>query len=115
MVCQDTADSLDNRSRIDAIIIDSLKAFDLVPHDWLLMKIASSGVVWIREFLLGHTQRITVGGQLSEEVRVTSRVQGSFLGLLLFLSYINDIWRNNESTIKLFTDDYIYNIKENFK
>jgi hypothetical protein len=54
---------------------------------------------------LGHTQRVRVGGQLSEEVRVTSGVpQGSVLGPLLFLTYVNDIWRNTESTIRIFAD-----------
>jgi hypothetical protein len=48
-------------------------------HDQLFTKIAASGVdsrvvVWIKEFLLGRTQRVRVGGQLSEEVRVTSGV-----------------------------------------
>jgi hypothetical protein len=57
---------------------------------------------------LGRTQRVRVGGQLSEEVRVTSGVpQGSVLGPLLFLAYVNDIWRNNESTIRFFADDCI--------
>ena len=56
---------------------------------------------WIREFLLGRTQRVRVGGHLSEEVRVTSGVpQGSVLGPLLLLAYVNDISRNNESTIR---------------
>ena len=87
------------------------KAFDLVPNDRLLTKIAISGVesnvvVWVREFLLGRTQRVRVGGQLSEEVSVTSGVpQGSVLGPLLFLAYVNDIWRNIVSTIRLFADD----------
>jgi hypothetical protein len=77
------------------------------------MKIANSGVdsrlvVWITEFLLGRTQRVRVGGQLSEEVRVKSGVpQRSILGPLLFLAYVNDIWRNIESTIKLFADDCV--------
>ena len=112
-VCQDIADSLDNGDKIDAIIIDFSKAFDLVPHGLLLTKIANSGVdyrvvVWIREFLLGRTQRVRVGGQLSAEVRVTSGVpQGSVLGPLLFLAYVNDIWRNMESTIRLFADDCV--------
>jgi len=72
------------------------------------MKIANSGVdsrvvVWIREFLLGHTQRVRVGRHLSEEVRATSGVlQGSILGPLLFLAYVNDISRNTVSTIRLF-------------
>jgi hypothetical protein len=109
MVCQDIADSLDKGGRIDAIIIDFLKAFDLIPHDRLLRKIAASGlgprVVWIREFLLGCTQRVRLGGQLSE-VRVMSGVlQGRVLGPLLFLAYVNDIWKNSESTIRLFADD----------
>ena len=63
-------------------------------------------VIWIREFLLGRTQRVRVGGQLSEEVRVTSGVpQGSVLDPLLFLAYLNEIWSNIESTIRLFADD----------
>jgi len=49
-----------------------------------------------------------VGGKLSAEVRVTSGVpQGSVLGPLLFLAYVNDIWRNMESTIRLFADDCV--------
>jgi hypothetical protein len=64
---------------------------DLVPHDRLFTKLAASGVVsrvvvWVREFLVGLTQRVRVGGQLSKEVEVTSGVsQGSSLGPLLFL------------------------------
>jgi len=90
-----------------------LTTVSIVPHGQLLSKIANFGVdsrvvVWIREFLLGHTQRVRVEGQLSEEVRVTSGVpQGSVLGPLLFLAYVNDIWRNIESTIRLFVDDCV--------
>ena len=65
-------------------------------------------VARVREFLLGSTQRVRVGGQLSGEVRVTSGVpQGSVLGPLLILAYVNDIWRNTESIIRLFDDDCI--------
>jgi hypothetical protein len=54
--CQDIADFLEERARIDTIIIDVAKAFDLVPYDRLLMKIAASGVdsrvfVRVKEFL----------------------------------------------------------------
>ena len=55
------------------------KTFDLVPHDRLLTKTAATGVdlrvvVWVKEFLLGCSERVRVDGQLSEEVRVTSGV-----------------------------------------
>ena len=64
-----------------------------------------------------HTKHInTVCGQnvellnvkISEEVRVTSGVpQGSVLGPLLFIAYVNDIWRYMESTVRLFADDCV--------
>jgi hypothetical protein len=85
----------------------------IVPHGLLLTKIANLGVdsrvvVWRMEFLLDRMQRVRVGGHLSAEVRVTSGVQqGSILGPLLFQAYVNDIWRNMESTIRLFADDCV--------
>jgi len=62
MVFQDITDSLDRGVRTDVIIIDFSKAFDLVPLDRLLMKIAATRVdlrvdVWVQEFLLGRSQR----------------------------------------------------------
>jgi hypothetical protein len=69
------------------------------------------------EFLLGPSQRVRVERQLSEEVRVASGVpQGSVLGPLFSLAYVNDIWRNMESKVRLFADDYvIYRKILNFK
>ena len=102
---------------IDAIVIDLSKAFNLVPHDRLLRKLAVSGVdsravVWGREFLVGRKQRVRLGGQLSNEVKVTSGVtQGSVLGPLLFLVYVTNVWRNIDSNIRLFADDCIVYIK----
>ena len=79
---------------IDAIVIDFSKAFGLVLHDRLLTKVAASGVdsrvvVWVREFFIGHTQRVRVGGQLCKEVKVSSGVpQGCVFGPLQFLVYL---------------------------
>jgi len=104
---------LDEGARTDVIVIDFSEAFDSVPHDWLITKIVASEVdsrvvVWVREFLLGRLQKVRVGGQLSEKVRVMSGVpHGSELGPHLFLAYVDDIWGNIESTIRLFTDDCI--------
>ena len=72
------------------------------------MKIAISGMdsrveAWVKEYLLGRMQRVRIGGQLSGEVTVTSGV----LQERVFLAYVNDIWGNTESTIRLFTDDCI--------
>ena len=111
-VYQDIADVLDNGDRIDAIIVDFSKAFELVPHGRMLVKIANSGVdarvvAWMREFLLGRMQRVRVRGELSE-VRLTSGVpEGIVLGPLVFLAYVNDIGRNIKSTIRLFADDCV--------
>jgi hypothetical protein len=79
-------------------------------HDRLITKIAETGVdlrvvVWVMEFFLGRSQRVIVDGQLSDEIRVTSGVpQGSVSGPLLFLAYVNGIWKNIESNIRLFAD-----------
>jgi len=87
---------------IDAIIIDSSKLFDLVPHDRLLTKLAASGldsrlVVWVRDFLVGRTQRLRVRGKLSKEVKVTSGApQGSVSFPLELLVHVNHIWRKIE-------------------
>ena len=112
-VCQDIADSLDEGFGIDTIIIDFSKAFDLVPFNRLLTKLAVSSVdsrvvVWVSELLVGRTQRVTVGGQLSQEVKVNSRVlQGSLFGSLMFLVYVNFIWKDTDSSIGHFAEDCI--------
>ena len=92
--------------------LDITKAFDQVPHRNLLFKLCSSGISgsfynWLKSYLTGRTQRTHVSGVLSSPASVTSGVvQGSVMGPILFLLYINDIMgciRNG--TPFLFADD----------
>ena len=61
---------------------------------------------WIRSFLVGRTQKVILNGQESRTTKVSSGVpQGSVLGPLLFIIYINDMPNNIASNIKLYADD----------
>jgi len=90
-MCHEKVDFLDKGVCIHAIIIDFSKTLKLVPQERQIMKLVASGVdlmavIWVWEFLVGHTQRVRLGGQLSKEVKVTSGVpQRSVLGPLLFV------------------------------
>ena len=96
---------------VDAIYLDYQKAFETVPHRRLLLKLEAYGITgaalsWIESFLTGRTQRVAVNGTLSEERAVLSGVpQGSVLGPILFLVFINDIVDDLETNIFLFADD----------
>ena len=95
------------------IFLDFAKAFDKVPHKRLLHKLKLFGFSentdtynWIKEFLNKRTQCTRINGILSDKINVTSGVpQGSVLGPLLFLLYINDINENITSNCKLYADD----------
>ena len=107
--------ALDNKTQIDAILLDFAKAFDKVPHKRLLSKLTSYGITgnthnWIISFLSNRKQRVSVNGPgaLSDITDVPSGVpQGSVLGPILFLPYINDINTNVQSSIRLSADDSI--------
>ena len=64
------------------------------------------GIHWIRAFLVGRTQAVVLEGESSSEVSVTSGMpQGSVLGPLLFLLYINDLPQNIQAQVRLFAAD----------
>ena len=107
------ARELDIRGQIDMLILDFSKAFDTVPHQRLLMKmsyygITSNTLLWISAWLTQRHQRVCLDGEASENKPVRSGVpQGTVLGPLCFLIYINDMGEtiSSKSTLRLFADD----------
>ena len=104
------ANALDQRSSVHVIFLDFSKAFDTVPHLKLCAKLDNIGVrgnilSWIKAFLTNR-QRVCVDGRSSDWSSISSGVpQGSILGPLLFLIYINDITHSLNSEARLFADD----------
>ena len=104
----------------DVIFLDLSKAFDSVPHVRLITKIKAYGIQgpllsWLNSFLINRNQRVIVRGTYSKWTKVTSGVpQGTVLGPIMFLIYINDISNELESPIKLFADDIkVYRVLNN--
>ena len=104
-------DGLDNRISVDVVYFDIMKAFDTVPHRRLLTILGSFGisgnlVKWIEDYLSGRLQRVVINGCSSSWSLITSGVpQGSVLGPLLFLIFINGLTEVIDSHIRLFADD----------
>ena len=109
----DWATVLNKKSQTDVAVLDFSKAFDVVPHKRLASKLFAYGVRgntlnWISQFLSNRQQRVHINSACSNWAPVLSGVpQGTVLGPLLFLIYINDIVRNIDCTIRLFADDCI--------
>ena len=96
---------------VDLVYLDFQKAFDKVPHVRLLLKLKAYGITGqcnniIRNFITGRTMAVRVGDELSTWEPLLSGVpQGSVLGPLLCLLFINDIAAITTNTTTLFSDD----------
>ena len=103
--------SLDEGNEVLAVFCNISKAFDRVWHRGLIFKLESIGVsdsllLWFKSYLADRKQRVVLPGAVSAWKYIKAGVpQGSILGPLLFLIYINDIVADIHSSIRLFADD----------
>ena len=103
--------ALDSGKEVRAVFCDISKAFDRVWHTGLLHKLQAAGVTgdalaWFKNYLSDRKQRVVLPSTVSDWTFLRAGVpQGSILGPLLFLLYINDIVADIGSHIRLFADD----------
>jgi len=114
--------ALDERKEIRIVFCDVSKAFDKVWHNGVLFKLDQLGIngnlhTWIQDYITNRKQRVVIQGHHSEWGDIKAGIpQGSVLGPLLFLVYINNIVNEVNCGIKLFADDtLIYTIDDGSK
>jgi hypothetical protein len=104
-------EALDKKKDVHIVFCDISKAFDRVWHEGLIYKLQKIGIcgtllLWFKDYLRNRMQKVIIRGQQSETGIIKAGVpQGSVLGPLLFLIYINDLADTVTSKIKLFADD----------
>ena len=108
-------DSINKGKTVTMVFLDISKAFDKVWHEGLLFKLKTFGIegsllLWFRSYLDNRRQRVIIKGQASPWHDTNAGVpQGSILGPLLFLIFINDMENSVKSEIRMFADDtHIY-------
>ena len=103
---------MDGGGTADIVFLDFSKAFDRVSHRVLLSKLLAVGVPisllnLVESFLCGRSMCVRVGGVLSEEREVSSGVpQGTVLGPIFFIIYVNSLMQNVNCDWKAFADDF---------
>ena len=105
--------AINNKQSITVAYVDYSKAFDVVCHSKLMYKLQHYGITgdllkWIGSFVSGRTQRTKIGSAISDQVFLSSGVvQGSCIGPLLFILYINDVVGviGKDCQCKLYADD----------
>ena len=111
--------SIENHQGVAVGYIDFFRSFDSVVHNKLIVKLASRSIAnellaFIKDFLTDRTQHVVVDGKISSISKVLSGVpQGSVLGPILFILYINYVVDSlpTSTTCKLFADDLkIYSV-----
>jgi len=108
---EDATKELDENKPVDIVYLDFSKAFDKVSHVRLIKKLEAHGIggqilEWIRSWLKNRRQKVIVEGEGSKWVGVTSGVpQGSVLGPICFLVYLNDLEEGLVSKLGKFADD----------
>ena len=103
--------AIDNKKEMRIVFCDVSKAFEKVWHEGLLYMLSSIGICehllrWFQDYLSKRQQRVLVRGQTSDWGTIEAGVpQGSVLGPLLFLIYVNDMVKVVSCGVKLFADD----------
>ena len=110
-ICNYVSTALSEGMFCMGIFLDLRKAFDVCSHSILLNKLKKMGIRgkthdWFKNYLAGRSQKVEINGQLSDSLDLNiSVIQGSILGPILFLCYINDFWRSTTLFSVLFADD----------